>query len=634
MAQDPSGNVGHDTSSDPLGNSNFDFNTFNLQQALAHQLQGLAESSNQNSNVRGIDNMKPLQGSDFLKGNSSMSPDALSAFVANNITSQDLMAGQIPNGHGANNDNQQNRNFPGDFNLQIGDGQQINNMDILSPEYWAAFEQNNQYQPMDLGNANAMNGQQNQQNTNNFMNQGQGAQADLPHDAQRLFRQLQAGLKANLQGQAPEWTDNGRNGPYMNGPDQSREPQRGRQPSAASARNIPNQQTLAQCLLPSFSPLDKGVNNFDFDFSRLDMAGHRVANPIGDRNLASASATATAAVMNMDMNYGNSNGVNGINPSFVDPSATFNPSMMNTSVFSHLRDQQSGFAHAGNLDHSVGTPRTSSMLSTRSPSIGSGKDVEMQTPSSLPSAEGNRNAGGQAVTHAAVNPAQLQRPRSPSATRAGNSKSSTRRSTSNTRPRIGSGDGIGPARRPSFNSHTVARTSAMQGSYPHPHQPPTTAPALGGGRPQHKRSSSSTNQIQTLASGVNTLGIEKDAEWRHLAGMGAIPLTSPKSTYAATFNASDGGLSHSPVSTDSPTSTILKSPASGKPRTLSTTEASSGRPNLRRKSSTSRTRRDTRNVIAVKKEDLFDADDSALMDANDIAVSDGEHEETIEYVPS
>lgn len=630
MSQDPSGNLAQDTSSDPLGHSNFDFNTFNLQQALAQQLQGLAESSNQSSNVRGMDNMKPHQGSNVAKGSSSMSPDALSAFVANNITSQDLMAGQIPNGHGANNDNQQNRNFPGDFNLQFGDGQQMNNMDILSPEYWAAFEQNTHYQPMDMGNGNAMNGQPNQQNANNFMNQGQGAQADLPHDAQRLFQQLQAGLKANLQGPAPAWADNGRNGQGMNGPEHSREPQRGRQPSAASARNIPNQQTLAQCLLPSFSPLDKGVNNFDFDFSRLDMAGHRVANPIGDRNLASASATATAAVMNMDMNYGNSNGINGINPSFVDPSATFNPAMMNTSVFSHLKDQQSGFAHAGNLDHSVGTPRTSSMLSTRSSSIGSGKDVEMQTPSSLPPAEGNRNAGGQAVTHAAVNPAHLQRPRSPSATRAGNSKSSARRSTSNTRPRIGSGDGIGPARRPSFNSHTVARTSAMQGSYPHPHQPPATAPTVGGGRPQHKRSSSSTNQIQTLASGVNTLGIEKDAEWRHLAGMGAIPLTSPKSAYAATFNASDGGLSHSPVSTDSPTSTVLRSPASGKPRTLSTTEASSGRPNIRRKSSTSRTRRDTRTVIAVKKEDIFDADDSALMDANDIAVSDGEHEETIE----
>jgi hypothetical protein len=629
MAQDPSGSQGQEASSDNMGNSNFDFNAYNLQQALAQQLQGFADSSNQNSNLRGGESIKSPQGSGNAKGNSSMSPDALSAFVANNITTQDLMAGQMSNGHGggegAQNNNQQNRNFPVDFNLQGGDGQQLSNMDILSPEYWAAFEQNSQYQPMDMGNMDGMNGHPNQQDLNNFMNQGQNGQGDLPHDAQRLFRQLQAGLKANLQGQNSAWPNGGQNAQYMNGPEQ----QRGRQPNMAAARNIPNQQTLAQCLLPSFSPLDKGVSNFDFDFSRLDMAGHRLANPIGDANLASASATATAAVMNMDLNYGNSNGMNGINPSFVDPSATFNPAMMNASVFSHLKDHQGGFARGGNLE-SVGTPRTSSMLSTRSPSIGSGKDVDMQTPSGLSQTDGKGNTGGQALTAAALNPSHLQRARSPSATRAGNGKSSARRSTSNTRPRVGSNDGIGPARRPSFNSHTVARTSAMQGSYPHPHQPPAAAPAVGSGRPQHKRSTSSTNQIQTLASGVNTLGIEKDAEWRHLAGMGAISVTSPKSAYAATFNPSDGGLSHSPVSTDSPTSTVLKSPASGKPRRLSTTETSSSRPNMRRKSSTSRTRRDTRTVIAVKKEDLFDADDSALVEANDIAVSDGEHDEAIE----
>lgn len=633
MLQDLSSSQGQEASTDHMGNSSFDFNAYNLQQALAQQLQGFAESSNQNANLRAGNSMKSPQGSGTTKGNSSMSPDALSAFVANNITTQDLMAGQMSKGHaegdGAQNHNQQSRNFPGEFNLQSGDGQQLNNMDLLSPEYWAAFEQNSQYQSMDTGNMDTTNGQSNQQDMNNFVNQGQNGQGDLPHDAQRLFRQLQAGLKANLQGQSSAWPNGGQNGQYMN----PSEEQRGRQPNMALARNIPNQQTLAQCLLPSFSPLDKGVSNFDFDFSRLDMAGHRLANPIGDANLASASATATAAVMNMDLNYGNSNGMNGmngINPSFVDPSATFNPAMMNASVFSHLRDQQGGFARGGNLDQSVGTPRTSSMLSTRSPSIGSGKDVDMQTPSGHSQTDGKGNTSGQALAGSAMNPSHLPRARSPSATRAGNGKSSARRSTSNTRPRGGSNDGIGPARRPSFNSHTVARTSAMQGSYPHPHQPAAAAPVVGSGRPQHKRSTSSTNQIQTLASGVNTLGIEKDAEWRQLAGLGSVTVTSPKSAYAASFNPSEGGLSHSPVSADSPTSTVLKSPASGKPRRLSTTETSSTRPNMRRKSSTSRTRRDTRTVIAVKKEDLFDADDSALMETNDLAVSDNEQDDTIE----
>lgn len=622
---------GQESSGDQLGNSSFDFNAFSLQQALAEQLHSITASANQQSLGRRQDgdvSGNAQQGSNDSSGNMAMSPDALTAFVANNITPQDLMAGQISSheldGNGDRNVNGQNGNSYGnDLDINAQNGQQGGNIDYLSPEYWAALEQNAQYQPTNsASNVDFKNAHSYQQGTSIFG--PQIGQTDVPsQDAQRLFRQLQAGLKTGQQGQSG-WNGN-QNQQFANLLDQQQDQQRGRSKAMSSARSIPSQQTLAQCLLPSFSPLDKGVSNFDFDFSRLDMAGGRLANPISDGNLASASATATAAVMNMDMDYGNSTGMNGIDPSFVDPSGVsmnaYNNNVMGSSVFGQSRDQQGGFARGRRFDQSGGTPRTSaSMLSTRSPSTGSGRDVDMR--GSLTPADASAKPGG-------IDPAQLQRPRSPSATRAG----SNRRSSSNTRVRHGgASDGIGPARRPSFNSHTVARTAAMQGSYPHPHHPPAAAPVTGGGRPQHKRSSSSTNQVQTMVSGNNSHGMEKDAEWRQLAGMGPIPVTSPKSAHAPSFNASEGGLSNSPVSNDSPTSTALKSPPSAKARRLSGTEATSTRPNVRRKSSTSRNRRGSRTLIAVKKEDLFDIGDGALVDVDDNAVSDGDHEENIECV--
>jgi hypothetical protein len=614
-----------------LDNLPFDLNDFNLQQVLAEQLQGFT-TSNQQSQGCGLDgNVSNLQqGSNDSSGNIAMSPDALTKFVANNITTQDLLAGQISSneldGQSDRNANGQNGNgYAQELDNQNSNGQQGNNMDYLSPEYWAALEQNTQYQPThSASNVDFKNAHSYQQGTS-FRPQASIGQTDLSsQDAQRLFRQLQqAGLRTGQQGQSG-WNGNDSNQQLANLLDQQQDQQRGRSKGMSSARSIPSQQTLAQCLLPSFSPLDTGVSNFDFDFSRLDMAGGRMANPIGDGNLASASATATAAVMNMDMDYGNQAGMNGIDPSFVDPSSVsmhnYNTGMMGSSVFGQSRDQQGAFARGRRLDQSGGTPRTSaSMLSTRSTSTGSGRDVDMR--GSVTPADVASRPGG-------IDPIQLQRPRSPSATRVGGA----RRSSSNTRVRHGATDGIGPARRPSFNSHTVARTAAMQGSYPHPHHPPAAPPVTGAGRPQHKRSSSSSNQVQTIASGSNSHGIEKDAEWRHLAGMGPIPVTSPKSVHAPSFNASEGGLSLSPGSNGSPSSIGLKSPPSAKARRLSGTEGTSARPSVRRKSSTSRNRRGSRASIAVKKEDLFDIGDATIIDADDNAVSDGDHEENIESV--
>lgn len=618
---------GQDSNGDQLSNSAFDFNTFNLQQALAEQLQSITASSNQRGQQQDTNISNDThQGSNDSSGNMAMSPeDALTAFVANNITQQDLMAGQLSSneleGHNdCNGDGQNGNNYNQDLDIPSANGQQDGNIDYLSPEYWAALEQNTQYRPsngsnnVDFRNAHAY-----QRGTGIFGPQASSGQPDMStQDAQRLFRQLQAGLK-NAQQEQSGWNGSSTQ-QFPNSGDQQQDQQRGRSGDMSSARAIPTQQTLAQCILPSFSPLDKGVSNFDFDFSRLDMAGGRMANPINDANLASASATATAAVMNMDMDFGNATGLNGINPSFVDPSGvsmnSYNNNIMGSSVFGQSRDQQGVFARGRQFDQSGGTPRTGSMLSTRSPSTGSGRDVHMQ--GSLTPAEAATKPGG-------IDPAQLQRPRSPSATRAG------RRSSSNTRVRNGANDGIGPARRPSFNSHTVARTAAMQGSYPHPHHPAVATPVASASRPQHKRSSSSTNQVHTLASGTNSHGIEKEAEWRQLAGMGSISVTSPKSAHAPSFNASECGLSNSPVSNDSPASAVLKSPPTAKARRLSGTEATSTRPSARRKASTSRNRRGSRSSIAVKKEDLFDAGNGSLMDADDNALSDGEHEENIEY---
>ncbi|GHJ84033.1 hypothetical protein NliqN6_0435 [Naganishia liquefaciens] len=619
---------GQDSNGDQLSNSAFDFNTFNLQQALAEQLQSITASSNQRGQQQGRDiSNNANQSLNDSSGNMAMSPeDALTAFVANNITQQDLMAGQISSneleGHNGNNEGQNGISYNRDLDIHPSDGQQGGNIDYLSPEYWAALEQNTQYQianpasNVDFKNAHAY-----QQGTGIFGPQNSGDQSDMSiQDAQRLFRQLQAGLKSAQQGQSG-WSGNNSQ-QFANFADQQQDQPRGRSPNMSSARAIPTQQTLAQCLLPSFSPLDKGVGNFDFDFSRLNMAGGRMANPINDSKLASASATATAAVMNMDMDFANPSGMNGINPSMVDPSGAsmngYNNNIMG-SVFGQSRDQQGVFARGRRFDQSGETPRTSvSMLSTRSPSTGSGRDVDMQG-SQTPAETGMKSGG--------VDPAQLQRPRSPSASRAG------RRSSSNTRTRHGASDGIGPARRPSFNSHTVARTAAMQGSYPNPHHPAVVAPVTVASRPSHKRSSSSSNQVHTLASGNNSHGIEKDAEWRQLAGMGPIPVTSPKSAHVPSFNASEAGLSNSPISNGSPASTVLKSPPAAKARRLSGTETTSTRPSARRKASTSRNRRGSRSSIAVKKEDLFDTGDASLMDADDNALSDGDHEENIELTP-
>lgn len=623
---------GQATTGNQLDNSPFDLNDLNLQQILAEQLQGFTAPANPQSHSRGQDgNVSNMQGSNDSSGNMAMSPDALTKFVANNITTQDLLAGQISSneleGQSDRNANGQNGNgYAQELDNQHSNNQQGNNMDYLSPEYWAALEQNTQYQPtQSSSNVDFKNAHSYQQGTNSFRPQVSISQTDLSsHDAQRLFRQLQqAGLRTGQQGQSG-WNSNDNSQQLANLLDQQQDQQRGRSKGMSSARSIPTQQTLAQCLLPSFSPLDTGVSNFDFDFSRLDMAGGRMANPIGDGNLASASATATAAVMNMDMDYGNQTGMNGIDPSFVDPSSVsmhnYNTGMMGSSVFGQSSGHQGAFARGRRLDQSGGTPRTSaSMLSTRSTSTGSGRDVDMR--GSVTPADAGAKPGG-------IDPTQLQRPRSPSATRAGGA----RRSSSNTRVRHGANDGIGPAKRPSFNSHTVARTAAMQGSYPHPHHPPAAPPVTGAGRPQHKRSSSSSNQIQTMASGSNPHGIEKDADWRHLAGMGPIPVTSPKSVHAPSFNASEGGLSLSPGSNDSPSSIGLKSPPSAKARRLSGTEGNSTRPSVRRNTSASRNRRGSRASIAVKKEDLFDVGDATVIDADDNAVSDGDHEENIESV--
>lgn len=581
-----------------------------------------------------------------------MSPDDLSKFVARNITPHDLDVGQIavqdnmPNSFANSNNITSSDNLSQALDAHFENTSDGNTLDqILSPEYWAAFA-STPYQHVDSGTANAAAGQiaerhrTQQRNEMSYNNQQLQEQADqvnaMSQDPQRLFQQLAASFGPTSQNQAKLWANTAEDIQYLQLQEQQQS-QRGRTGNNSSARSIPAQ-TLAQCLLPSFSPLEKSGNNFDYEFSRLDMTGRGAVNPLGNGRHAAASATTSAAIMNMDNNYGNMNGMNGINPTFIDASggsaASLNPTVLGSSFFNQQHDIRNGYPMNGVFEQNSGTPRTgTSMLSTRSPSTGSGRDVEMKPPLSTSAGDGagNETAGYLAST-SGVNPAHLQRPRSPSATRAGpNSNSSTRRSASNNRQRSGTGDGIGPARRPSFNSHTVARTAAMQGSYPHPHEPPASASSINGGRPSHRRSSSSTQQIQTLASGVNTLGIEKDAEWLHLAGMDSGSIGSPKSAHVPTFQVAEGGIAKSPTSTASPGSGImLRSPAKAKARTLSTTEITGTRPNNRRKSSTSRNRRGSRAQGPVKKEELYDGEDSALIDADDVAVSDGEHEENIE----
>ncbi|KAJ9120121.1 hypothetical protein QFC22_003019 [Naganishia vaughanmartiniae] len=628
---------------------------YNLQRALAQHMQNLAENAAQMSENRG-------QGGDMnsetqninLQGGTAMSPDDLSKFVARNITPHDLDVGQIAVQNDTSTPYSNSNNATANDTLsQALDAHFETNSDstaldhILSTEYWSAFA-STPYQPVDSRNSNAIADQlaerqrMQQRNEMAYNNQQPQEQPDqvtsMSQDPQRLFQQLAASFGPAAQNQARLWPNAGEDSQYLQ-LQEHQQNQRGRTGNNSSAaRSIPAAQTLAQCLLPSFSPLEKGGNNFDYEFSRLDMTGRGAANPLGNVRNTAASATASAAIMNMDNNYGNMNGINGINPTFIDTSsvsaAALNPSVLGSSFFNQQHDMRNGYPTNGVFEQSSGTPRTStSMLSTRSTSTGSGRDVEMKPPSSASGgdAAGSETAGYQAST-SGVNPAHLQRPRSPSATRAGpNNNSSTRRSASNNRQRSGTGDGIGPARRPSFNSHTVARTAAMQGSYPHPHEPPASAASANGGRPAHRRSSSSTHQIQTLASGVNTLGIEKDAEWLHLAGIDSTSIGSPKSAHVPTFHAAEGGSAKSPTSTASPGSGImLRSPTKAKPRTLSTTETTGTRANNRRKSSTSRNRRGSRTQGSVKKEELFDGEDSALMDADEVAVSDGEHEENIE----
>ncbi|KAJ9091048.1 hypothetical protein QFC19_009285 [Naganishia cerealis] len=626
---------------------------YNLQRALAQHMQNLAESAAQmpNNHGQGRDTMNEMQNSSLIQGGSAMSPDDLSKFVARNITPQDLSVGQIaveettPTAFVNSSNETSSNSLTQALEAHFENNPESHVLDnILSPEYWAAYA-STPYQHVDTGTSNqVMNEQiverqQSQQRNNMSYNnqplQEQDEQANnMSHDPHRLFQQLAASFAPTSQDSSRLWSNASDNNQYLQLQEQQNS-QRGR--TGASARSIPAQ-TLAQCLLPSFSPLEKSGNNFDYEFSRLDMTGRGAVNPLGNGRQAAASATTSAAIMNMDHNYRNMNGMNGINPTFIDPTgasnASLNPTALGSSIFNQQQDMRNGYATNGVFEHSTGTPRTgTSMLSTRSPSTGSGHDVEMKAPSTS-TGDGNSNeAESYRASDSGINPAHLQRPRSPSATRAGGHKSSNRRSASNNRQRSGTGDGIGPARRPSFNSHTVARTAAMQGSYPHPHEPPVSASSVNGGRPSHRRSSSSTNQIQTLASGVNTLGIEKDSEWLHLAGIDSGTLTSPRSANMATLNVAEGALSKSPTSTNSPGSgTMLRSPVKGKARTLSTSETTTAgsRPSIRRKSSTSRNRRGSRTQAAVKKEDLYDGEDSVLMDADEVAVSDGEHEDNIE----
>ncbi|KAJ9103946.1 hypothetical protein QFC21_002409 [Naganishia friedmannii] len=642
---------GNQTQGTNVDNENPDavLSDYNLQRALAQHMQNLAETAAQMSNNRGQagDMLNEAQSS-HLQGGTAMSPDDLSKFVARNITPHDLDVGQIAVQDNTSTSFATSNNITGSDSLsQALDVHFENNSDsnaldhILSPEYWAAFART-PYQHVDSGTSNTVADQNaerqpaQQRNDISYNNQQLQEQVDqvnaMSQDPQRLFQQLAASFGPASQNQARLWSNAAENTQYLPQHEQQ-QMQRGRTGNNSSARSIPAQ-TLAQCLLPSFSPLEKGGNNFDYEFSRLDMTGRGAVNPLGNGRLAAASATTSAAIMNMDNNYGNMNGINGINPTFIDAaSASLNPTVLGSSFFNQQHDLRNGYPMNGVFEQSSGTPRTgTSMLSTRSPSTGSGRDVEMKPPLSTSAGDGT---GSETASYHApasgVNPAHLQRPRSPSATRAGPNNSGTRRSASNTRQRSGTGDGIGPARRPSFNSHTVARTAAMQGSYPHPHEPPASASSVNGGRPSHRRSSSSTHQIQTLASSVNPLGIEKDAEWLHLAGMDSGSITSPKSAHVATFNVAESGTAKSPTSTASPGSGImLRSPTKAKARTLSTTESTGTRPSNRRKSSTSRNRRGSRTQGPVKKEELYDAEENALMDADEVAVSDGEHEENIE----
>ncbi|KAJ9123591.1 hypothetical protein QFC24_003807 [Naganishia onofrii] len=636
-------------------NSDDVLSDYNLQRALAQHMQNLAETAAQMSNNRGQggDMMNETQNSN-LQGGSAMSPDDLSKFVARNITPHDLDIGQI-----ATQDNTSasppfapSNNVTGSDSLsQALDVHFDHNSDsnaldhILTPDYWAAFA-STPYQHVDSGTSNAVADQiiarqrTQQHNEMSYNTQQLQEQADqvnaMSQDPQRLFQQLAASFGPASQNQARIWSNAAENSQYFQLQEQQQS-QRGRTGNSTAARSIPAQ-TLAQCLLPSFSPLEKNGNNFDYEFSRLDMTGREAANLLANGRPPAASATNSAAIMSTDNNYGSIIGINGINPTFIDASGvsttSLNPTVLGSSFFNQPHDIRNGYPMNGVFEQSSGTPRTgTSMLSTRSPSTGSGRDVEMKAPSSTLGGDGtgSETAGHRAST-SGINPAHLQRPRSPSATRAGpNPNSSTRRSASNNRQRSGTGDGIGPARRPSFNSHTVARTAAMHGSYPHPHEPPASASSLNGGRPSHRRSSSSTHQIQTLASGVNTLGIEKDAEWLHLAGIDSGSISSPKAAHVPTFNVTEGGAAKSPTSTASPGSGVLvRSPTKAKARTLSTTETTGARPNIRRKSSTSRNRRGSRTQGPVKKEELYDGEDSALIDADEVAVSDGEQEENIE----